>query len=145
MFRNVRLNGKIVLVAGIVLGLLSAAVLPMFGDKYYDNNLFIPGTNTDLELSSQGDGSDIRAWVHNKYAVEGSSLFINNISQPGTVDTIINLSRGNVGIGTNRPVSKLAVSGLPTSAPAGDTTVGMLCITDKGNIWIDQTPTTPCF
>ncbi|RJQ56913.1 MAG: hypothetical protein C4526_00450, partial [Nitrospiraceae bacterium] len=45
----------------------------------------------------------------------------------------------NVGIGTRTPLSKLAVNGLPTAPPSGDTsgTKGILCITNNGNIWID--------
>jgi len=53
-------------------------------------------------------------------------------------------SSGRVGVGTIDPKSKLAVSGLPSSAPDGSGLAGMLCITNDGNIWIDASPSTPC-
>ncbi|MCA9939842.1 MAG: hypothetical protein KC418_14460 [Anaerolineales bacterium] len=42
---------------------------------------------------------------------------------------------GNVGIGTTNPLSRLAVSGLPNSAPDGSGFGGLLCITNNGNIF----------
>lgn len=77
------------------------------------DTLILNGT-TSLELSAKGAGSDLRSWALNKVGVEGARLFINNISQPGNVDTIINRNRGNVGIGTSTPSTKLMVE---TSQP----------------------------
>jgi hypothetical protein len=72
------------------------------------DSLILVGT-TSLELSAKGAGSDVRSWAKGKVGVEGARLFINNISQPGTVDTIINRNRGRVGIGTSTPSTKLHV------------------------------------
>ncbi|MEK6983839.1 MAG: hypothetical protein AABX33_04665 [Nanoarchaeota archaeon] len=51
---------------------------------------------------------------------------------------------GNVGIGTTNPVSKLAVAGLPIAPPDQSGTAGMLCVTNNGNIWIDNDGTYDC-
>jgi hypothetical protein len=72
------------------------------------DNLILTGTQS-LELSAKGAGSDIRSWVKDQVGAQGSRLFINNIAQPGNVDTIINLNRGEVGIGTANPSAKLTV------------------------------------
>ena len=45
---------------------------------------------------------------------------------------------GNVGIGTTNPKSKLAVSGLPKTPPDTSGMAGMLCVTNDGNIWVDD-------
>lgn len=64
---------------------------------------------TSLELSAKGAGSDVRSCAEDRVGEEGARLFINNIAEPGIVDTIINLHRGEVGIGTSRPSAKLTV------------------------------------
>jgi hypothetical protein len=51
---------------------------------------------------------------------------------------------GNIGIGVTNPQSKLAVAGLPNSAPDGSGTKGILCITNNGNIWVDDDGTYDC-
>jgi hypothetical protein len=51
---------------------------------------------------------------------------------------------GNVGIGTTTPVSKLAVSGLPTSAPDASGNAGVVCVTNDGNFWLDNDGTADC-
>jgi hypothetical protein len=72
------------------------------------DTLILTGT-TSLELSAKGAGSDIRSWAKNQVGGQGAQLFINNIAEPGDVDTIINLHRGSVGIGTASPSAKLTV------------------------------------
>ncbi|HEX2179200.1 MAG TPA: hypothetical protein VHL54_06745 [Actinomycetota bacterium] len=72
------------------------------------DRLILEGT-TSLELSAKGAGSDVRSWAKGKVGAEGARLFLNNIAQPGTVDTIINRNRGRVGIGTSTPSTKLHV------------------------------------
>jgi hypothetical protein len=72
------------------------------------DRLILTGTQS-LELSAKGAGSDIRSWVKDQVGVQGSRLFINNIAQPGNVDTILNLNNGEVGIGTANPSAKLTV------------------------------------
>ena len=72
------------------------------------DTLILTGT-TALELSAKGSGSDVRSWVKNQVGKQGAQLFINNIAEPGNVDTIINLHRGNVGIGIATPSTKLTV------------------------------------
>jgi hypothetical protein len=72
------------------------------------DSLILTGT-TSLELSAKGSGSDVRSWAAGKVGNTGARLFLNNIAEPGTVDTIINLHRGNVGIGTSSPSTKLTV------------------------------------
>lgn len=53
-------------------------------------------------------------------------------------DPIITIdSNENVGIGNTTPLSKLAVSGLPTSPPDASYSKNLVCITDDGNMWID--------
>ena len=72
------------------------------------DSLILEGT-TSLELSAKGSGSDVRSWVKHQVGKQGAQLFINNIAEPGNVDTIINLHRGEVGIGTATPSAKLTV------------------------------------
>jgi len=43
-----------------------------------------------------------------------------------------------VGIGTTNPLSKLAVTGLPNTPPDSSGTRGIVCITNDGNMWIDD-------
>jgi hypothetical protein len=73
------------------------------------DTLILEGT-TSLEMSARGTGSDVRSWARGEVGRRGARLFINNIAEPGTVDTIINLHRGNVGIGTADPIAKLALA-----------------------------------
>jgi hypothetical protein len=72
------------------------------------DRLILEGT-TSLELSAKGSGSDVRSWAKGQVGKRGAQLFINNIAEPGNVDTIINLHNGEVGIGTATPSSKLHV------------------------------------
>lgn len=72
------------------------------------DSLILEGT-TSLELSAKGSGSDVRSWAKHQVGKQGAQLFINNIAEPGNVDTIINLHRGEVGIGTATPSAKLTV------------------------------------
>jgi hypothetical protein len=72
------------------------------------DTLILEGT-TSLELSAKGSGSDVRSWAKGQVGKQGAKLFINNIAEGGDVDTIINLNRGEVGIGTASPSAKLHV------------------------------------
>jgi len=45
---------------------------------------------------------------------------------------------GNVGIGTTNPLSKLAVNGLPNTPPDSSGIYGIVCITNNGNMWVDD-------
>lgn len=72
------------------------------------DTLILEGT-TSLELSAKGAGSDVRSWARGQVGRQGARLFLNNIAEPGDVDTIINLHRGEVGIGTASPSAKLTV------------------------------------
>lgn len=65
--------------------------------------------STTLELSAKGSGADVRSWAKDAVGTKGAQLFINNIAEPGTVDTVINLHRGNVCVGTTTPRAKLTV------------------------------------
>jgi hypothetical protein len=65
-----------------------------------DDNLLIPGPNAVLEVSAKGSAADVRSWMRDKIGQEGARLFVNSIAEPGIVDTILNLRRGSVGIGT---------------------------------------------
>ena len=77
------------------------------------DKLILEGT-TSLELSAKGSGSDVRSWSKGQVGRRAAQLFINNIAEPGNADTIINLHRGEVGIGTATPSAKLTVQ---TSQP----------------------------
>jgi hypothetical protein len=72
------------------------------------DTLILEGT-ASLELSAKGSGSDVRSWAKGQVGKRGAQLFINNIAEPGNVDTIINLHNGEVGIGTATPSAKLTV------------------------------------
>jgi hypothetical protein len=72
------------------------------------DTLILNGT-TSLELSAKGAGSDVRSWLKDQVGRQGARLFINNIAEPGNVDTILNLHNGEVGIGTDSPSAKLTV------------------------------------
>jgi hypothetical protein len=74
------------------------------------DTLILEGTTT-LEVSAKGAGADVRNWAKGQVGRQGGRLFLNNIAEPGNVDTIINLHRGNVGIGTDGPPVKLTVDG----------------------------------
>ncbi|MCP3890722.1 MAG: hypothetical protein GY702_17900 [Desulfobulbaceae bacterium] len=51
---------------------------------------------------------------------------------------------GNLGVGTMNPLSKLAVSGLPTSPPDVSGNAGVVCVTNDGNFWLDNDGTADC-
>ena len=72
------------------------------------DTLILEGS-TSLEMSAKGAGSDVRSWERGQVGRRGAPLFINNIAELGTVDTIINLHRGNVGIGTASPGVKFDI------------------------------------
>jgi hypothetical protein len=89
------------------------------------DRIILDGT-TSLELSAKGAGSDVRSWVRDRVGQQGARLFLNSIAEPGDVDTIINLRRGNVCIGTTEARAKLTVtaagfeSAIQTRAGRGD-------------------------
>lgn len=53
-------------------------------------------------------------------------------------------SDGNVGIGTSDPLSKLAIKGLPSSAPDSSGIAGVVCVTNDGNLWLDSDGVSDC-
>ncbi len=55
-----------------------------------------------------------------------------------------NYFAGNVGLGTTNPLSKLAVSGLPTAPPDASSASYIVCIDPSGNMWIDNDGTNDC-
>ncbi|NPA33663.1 MAG: DUF2341 domain-containing protein [Chlorobi bacterium] len=61
------------------------------------------------------------------------------ISPAPAVDTVFYIQRlsGNVGIGISNPASKLAIKGLPTYPPDTSPSIGCICVTQRGNLWID--------
>lgn len=56
------------------------------------------------------------------------------------------LTTGNIGIGMTSPQSRLAVASLPSAPPSGDTsgTRGSVCITNAGNMWVDDDGVNDC-
>jgi hypothetical protein len=52
---------------------------------------------------------------------------------------------GNVAFGPVSPTSRFTISGLPTAPPGGSTNAGMVCVTTAGELWVDQTPASPCY
>jgi hypothetical protein len=59
-------------------------------------------------------------------------------------DNTMAIMGGKVGIGTTSPLSKFAVSGLPTSPPDGSGNAGVVCVTNNGNFWLDADGTHDC-
>lgn len=58
--------------------------------------------------------------------------------------TTVSVPSANVGIGTTAPASKLAVAGLPTSPPDASGNHGAVCITNDGNMWVDDDGVNDC-
>jgi hypothetical protein len=111
VFSRARAGGLKALFVGLMVGLLLGMAMTLLADNYHDNNLFIHGSSSVLELSARGAASDIRSWALGSVGDRGARLFINFIGQPGDADTIINGRRGSVGIGTTNPREKLHVVG----------------------------------
>ena len=86
--------------------------------------------NKDIYLWSEGDNN----------VVIGNS--INSTDNGAQIH--IAPHGGEVGIGTTSPVSRLAVSGLPTSAPDSSGNAGVVCVTNDGNFWLDNDGTADC-
>ncbi len=59
-------------------------------------------------------------------------------------NTTVAVPNANVGIGTTTPGSKLAVVGLPTSPPDASGNQGTVCITNDGNMWVDDDGVNDC-
>ena len=85
-----------------------------------------PGGSSDTDVAIARTGI-------NKIA-----LVTNNISQ------LVVDGSGKVGIGTTEPLSKFAVSGLPTSPPDASGNAGVVCVTNDGNFWLDNDGTNDC-
>ena len=51
---------------------------------------------------------------------------------------------GKVGIGTESPMSILAVKGLPISPPDSSGNAGVVCVTNNGNFWLDNDGVADC-
>ena len=98
--------------------------------------------NGDASIAFFNATGDVVGDIAWRPKLAGGTMIINESHKSNTV---MNLpGNGNVGIGTEIPLSKLAVQGLPPSPPDASGTAGLLCITNDGNIWIDKTPATPC-
>ena len=90
-------------------------------DYYKAARISQQGLGNILEIGTTDDGTDIT--YENKMLVT---------------------QQGHVGIGNDQPLSKLAVSGLPTSAPDNSGNAGVVCVTNDGNFWLDSDGTADC-
>lgn len=88
------------------------------------------------EANENGD-----TWSVNSY---NGNLNFDSPSRGEQNRKVIIKSDGNVGIGTYTPLSKLAVSGLPTSPPDASGNAGVVCVTNNGNFWLDNDGTNDC-
>ena len=134
------------------------AVLTFQGNQYNGSgNVGIGTTSPQAKLEIHTASNTAARFSTNNYntqfgQVEGDWLGLSNptIIQPvgnshdfvATTQTnnpnagLVIKDGGNVGIGTTNPQSKLAVIGLPTSAPDNSGNQGAVCITNDGNMWI---------
>lgn len=89
----------------------------------------------DVLAASQSKGLILRTSANN-----GVIRFITKFDKERMTVT----ASGNIGIGITRPVSKLAVSGLPISPPDSSGNAGIVCSTNNGNFWLDNDGTADC-
>ncbi len=102
------------------------------------------------------DGSDTRLGYIGDAASYNSDIYVwsesnNNIIIGNSIKATENGAQvhiaphgGKVGIGTQNPLSALAVQGLPTLPPDSSGNAGIVCATNNGNFWLDNDGTNDC-
>ena len=120
---------------------------------YYTGGNVGIGTDSptsELEISGSNNRARIRLSGSKVYQIGSSSSLDGTPSSltfkdiDNNIDRMVIDENGNVGIGVLTPNSKLAIAGLPTSAPDTSGNAGVVCSTNDGNLWLDNDGTADC-
>ena len=111
-------------------------------------------TNSNAIIDLKGGGSGSKDFMifssgSGSFAGPGKLVFYDYSLASSTNDDQLSIrmvidSDGDIGIGTTSPASKLAVHGLPTSAPDNSGNAGIVCVTKDGNFWLDNVGAADC-
>ena len=116
----------------------------------FGHNSTANGTNSSAMGTALVSGGKSSLALGNEMTVLGDysvGIGLNDfVGTPPTINAnnVLVIMGGKVGIDVDNPLSKLAISALPTSPPGGSGVKGMLCIMNDGNVWVDDDGTYDC-
>ena len=133
IFLGRKARGSLLAPAAVINGDL----LAYFGGKGFDG--------TDWDFLSTGGISIVATEIHDAVFKGTGMRFLTTPNGSTSKITRMAISHnGNVGIGTMNPLSKLAISGLPNTPPDASGNAGVVCVTNDGNLWIDDDGINDC-